>query len=51
MTALAKQGTMSAESVKANPQTPPAYDYDLRNAVTANRLAGIWAMMTGYRWR
>jgi ATP-binding cassette, subfamily B, bacterial len=30
---------------------PPAYDYDLKNAVSANRLTGIWRMMTGYRWR
>jgi ATP-binding cassette subfamily B protein len=33
------------------PQSSPAYDFDLKNAVTANRLAGLWAMMTGFRWR
>jgi ATP-binding cassette subfamily B protein len=29
----------------------PAYDYDLKNAVSSNRLAGLWAMATGFRWR
>ena len=51
MTAIAKQGSMAATPAKPAPQTPPAYDYDLKNAVTSNRLAGLWAMMTGYRWR
>jgi ATP-binding cassette, subfamily B, bacterial len=51
MTAIAKQGSVSAAPAKPAPQTPPAYDYDLKNAVTANRLAGLWAMMIGYRWR
>ncbi len=46
----ATQGAMGALA-KPAPQLPPAYDYDLKNAVTANRLAGLWAMMTGYRWR
>jgi ATP-binding cassette subfamily B protein len=47
----AKQGTLSAGPANAGAQTPPAYDYDLKNAVTSNRLAGLWAMMTGYRLR
>lgn len=51
MAAITKQGTLSAGPAVAGTQTPPAYDYDLRNAVTSNRLAGLWAMMTGYRWR
>ena len=51
MTAIAKQGSLAATPAKSPPQTPPAYDYDLKNAVTSNRLAGLWAMMTGYRWR
>jgi len=29
----------------------PAYDYDLKNAVSSNRLAGLWAVATGYHWR
>jgi len=29
----------------------PAYDYDLKNAVSSNRLAGLWTMATGYHWR
>ncbi len=51
MTAIAKQGTLPATTSKSAREMPPAYDYDLKNAVTANRLAGLWAMMTGYRWR
>ena len=47
MTALARQ----ASSAVASPEPSSAYDYDLKNAVTANRLAGLWAMMTGFRWR
>jgi len=30
---------------------PPAHSYDLKNAVTSSRLAGLWAMMTGFRLR
>ncbi len=30
---------------------PPAHSYDLKNAVTNSRLAGLWAMMTGFRLR
>ena len=26
-----------------------ASDYDLKNAVSENRLTGIWRLMTGYR--
>lgn len=51
MTAIAKQGLSSANRPMPATPAPPAYDYDLKNAVTANRLAGLWAMMTGYRWR
>lgn len=29
----------------------PAHDYDLKNAVSSNRLAGLGAMATGYHWR
>lgn len=29
----------------------PTIDYDLKAAVTANRLLGIWRMMTGYRMK
>ena len=29
----------------------PADDYDLKNAVSSNRLAGLWAMATGHHWR
>ncbi len=29
----------------------PAYDYDLKNAVSSNRLAGLWTMSTGFHWR
>ncbi len=29
----------------------PAHSYDLKNAVTSSRLAGLWAMMTGFRLR
>ena len=24
--------------------------YDLKHAISANRLAGLWHMLTGYRW-
>jgi ATP-binding cassette subfamily B protein len=51
MTAIAKQESMAGTSTASAPQSAPAYDYDLKNAVTSNRLAGLWAMMTGYRWR
>jgi ATP-binding cassette subfamily B protein len=31
--------------------TTPTIEYDLKAAVTANRLLGIWRMMTGYRMK
>ncbi len=31
------------------PVVTPA-PYDLKNAITANRLLGLWRMLTGYRW-
>jgi ATP-binding cassette subfamily B protein len=52
MTALAQQAKGGGVGQNASlPQSSPAYDFDLKNAVTANRLAGLWAMMTGFRWR
>ncbi len=24
--------------------------YDLKNAISSNRLLGLWRMLTGYRW-
>ncbi len=30
---------------------PPAQNFDLKNAVSNSRLAGLWAMMTGFRLR
>lgn len=30
----------------------PGYlNYDLKNAIAANRLAGLWRLMTGFRWK
>lgn len=26
-------------------------NYDLKNAISANRLVGLWRLMTGFRWR
>ena len=26
-------------------------DYDLKNAISSNRLVGLWRLMTGYRWK
>jgi len=38
-------------SLNGKKKTPPAAEsYDLKNAVTRNRLLGLWRMMTGYRW-
>jgi ATP-binding cassette subfamily B protein len=52
MTALAQQAKVGGSGQNAPlPQSSPAYNFDLKNAVTANRLAGLWAMMTGFRWR
>jgi ATP-binding cassette subfamily B protein len=52
MTALAQQAKGGGVGQNAPlPPPSPAYDFDLKNAVTANRLAGLWAMMTGFRWR
>ncbi len=28
-----------------------ALDYDLKNAISANRLVGLWRLMTGFRWK
>lgn len=28
----------------------PVYDYDLKKAISRNRLLGLWRMMTGFRW-
>jgi ATP-binding cassette subfamily B protein len=35
----------------AAPATQPAVNYDLKDAVSSNRLAGLWAMGTGFRLR
>ena len=35
----------------AAPATRPAINYDLKDAVSSNRLAGLWAMGTGFRLR
>ncbi len=51
MTALAQQARVTGAGQQTSAAPSPAYDYDLKNAVTANRLAGLWAMMTGFRWR
>ena len=31
--------------------TTTSMPYDLKNAVSASRLTGLWRMMTGFRWR
>ena len=28
-----------------------ALDYDLKNAISPNRLVGLWRLMTGFRWK
>ncbi len=38
-------------SLNGKKKTPSAAEsYDLKNAVTRNRLLGLWRLMTGYRW-
>ncbi len=30
---------------------PAAIDYDLKNAISTNRLVGLWRLMRGFRWK
>jgi ATP-binding cassette, subfamily B, bacterial len=46
-----RSNTVATSRAAKLPAAQPAYDYDLKNAVYANRMKGLWHLMTGFRLR